>query len=126
MSSSTLLRLDRVSLSNFRCFTDCTIELHPELVVLVAENGRGKTAILDAVSIALGLFVDTIAGTHQVSGFNRNDVRLVHGQDDVMTPALPTTLIAEGFALGRPIRWSRVRISYTPRSRTSKKEAEGL
>ena len=126
MSSSALLRLDRLSLLNFRCFTDCTVELHPELVVLVAENGRGKTAILDAVKISLGLFVDTIAGTNQVPGFTRTDVRLVQEESGVMAPALPTQFLAEGFVIREPMRWSRARIGYVPRSRTTKKEAEGL
>ena len=51
------LRVDHLRLQNFRCFTECTLELHPDLTVLVAENGHGKTAILDGVAIALGLFV---------------------------------------------------------------------
>jgi predicted ATP-binding protein involved in virulence len=126
MSSSARLRVDRLSLSNFRCFSDCTIEFHPELVVLVAENGRGKTAILDAVRIALGFFVDTIAGTHQTPGFTRADVRLVQQENGVMAPALPTNFIAEGIVIGEAIRWSRARTGYVPRSRTSKKDAEGL
>lgn len=59
MTPATSLRLDRLFLRNFRCFAECTLELHEHLTVLVAENGRGKTAVLDAIGIALGLFVDT-------------------------------------------------------------------
>ena len=76
MTLPSTLRLDRLALRNFRCFADCLVELHPQLTVLVAENGRGKTAVLDAIGISLGLFVDTIAGTHQSHGFERSDVRL--------------------------------------------------
>ena len=126
MTSNNPLRVDRLSLLNFRCFTDCTIELHPELVVLVAENGRGKTAILDAVRIALGFFVDTLAGTNQIPGFTRTDIRLVQGENGVMAPALPTKFIAEGFVVGERMSWSRARTGYVPRSRTTKKEAENL
>ena len=63
MTATPLLRIDRLGLHNFRCFAECAIELHPQLTVLVAENGRGKTAILDGVGIALGTFVDGVAGT---------------------------------------------------------------
>jgi predicted ATP-binding protein involved in virulence len=42
----TLLRLDKLSLTNFRCFGRCEIDFHEHLTVLVAENGCGKTAVL--------------------------------------------------------------------------------
>ena len=60
MMPNTELRLDQLILHNFRCFSECTIDLHPKLTVLVAENGRGKSAILNAIGIAFGLFVDTV------------------------------------------------------------------
>ena len=44
----TALRLDKLSLTNFRCFAHCEVAFHPNLAVLVAENGSGKTAVLDA------------------------------------------------------------------------------
>ena len=49
-------------LKNFRCFDDFGIEFntgdgnHGGLTVLVARNGEGKTAILDAINIAWGLY----------------------------------------------------------------------
>ena len=126
MTLPAQLRIDHLSLHNFRCFADCAIELHPELVVLIAENGGGKTAILDAMRIALGLFVDTIASTHQSHGFDRTDVRLVHGESGLMDPALPTQFVADGFVVGHAIQWSRARNGYTLRSRTNTKDAESL
>lgn len=39
--------------NNFRCFEHLEIDLHPRLTVLVAENGGGKTAILDCIAIGL-------------------------------------------------------------------------
>src|SRR5215510_16589452 len=105
MTPNTTLRLDRLSLYNFRCFAEITIELHPQLTVLVAENGRGKTAVLDAIGIALGLFVGTLANARQMPGFERADVRLVYGDGGVMTPTLPTKFTANGEVFGRPIRW---------------------
>ena len=56
------MKIQRLHLKNFRCFEDFTIEFntgdenHGGLTVLVAKNGEGKTAILDAVNIALGMF----------------------------------------------------------------------
>ena len=52
------LRIDSLSVTNYRCFRrfDEPIRFEPELTVLVARNGEGKTAFLDAVKIALGIF----------------------------------------------------------------------
>jgi predicted ATP-binding protein involved in virulence len=44
-------------LQDFRCFEDLEMDFHEHLTVLVAPNGQGKTAILEAISIALGSFV---------------------------------------------------------------------
>lgn len=51
------LQLDQLELKNFRCFEKLTINFHPQLTVLVAENGAGKTSILDAISVAFGPYV---------------------------------------------------------------------
>jgi len=47
------MHLKSVILRNFRCFKELTLDLHPELTVLVAENGGGKTSILDGIAIGL-------------------------------------------------------------------------
>lgn len=48
--------LNSLRLTNFRRFTSLEIDFHPELTVIVAPNGQGKTTILDAATIALGTF----------------------------------------------------------------------
>jgi predicted ATP-binding protein involved in virulence len=117
-----IIRLDRLSLHNFRCFSECTIGFHPHLTVLVAQNGSGKTAILEAVGISLGLFVDTIADTRQTHGFDRSDVLLVYEQDGKMTPVLPTQFKASGESLGKPIEWKRSLNKWSRRIQTSTKD----
>lgn len=47
------MQLKKVTLNNFRCFEHLEVPLHPRLTVLVAENGGGKTSILDAIAIGL-------------------------------------------------------------------------
>lgn len=47
------MRLKKIILRNFRCFEKLDLDLHPRLTVLVAENGGGKTAILDGIAIGL-------------------------------------------------------------------------
>lgn len=126
MTAGIHLRIDRLHLQNFRCYADCTIGLHPELTVFVAENGSGKTAILDAVGIALGTFVDSISHTHQSHGFDRTDVRVVPDQEGVMASKLPTEFSAEGYVSDHKIHWSRALNGYGLKARTTTKDAEGL
>lgn len=47
------MRLKNIILRNFRCFKELSLALHPRLTVLVAENGGGKTSILDGIAIGL-------------------------------------------------------------------------
>jgi predicted ATP-binding protein involved in virulence len=127
MTLPTTLRLDRLELRNFRCFAQCSIDLHPELTVLVAENGRGKTAVLDAIGISLGLFVDTIAINGQTHGFERSDVRLAKNTDERMSPVLPVELKASGSADGARLSWGRaVNRLGKERVRTSNRDAQTL
>lgn len=44
--------LQRIELNNFRCFDRLTVDFDKQLTVLVARNGLGKTAVLDAVGTA--------------------------------------------------------------------------
>ncbi|XXY51162.1 AAA family ATPase [Sorangium sp. So ce269] len=126
MSSSGMLHLDRLSLRNFRCFAACELKLHRKLTVLVADNGRGKTAILDAIGIALGLFVDTVSGIRKYRGFDRKDVRHVPTAEGAMRTALPTEIEASGSVDGERIRWGRALLGDGARARTTTKDAEGL
>ncbi|HZF08318.1 MAG TPA: AAA family ATPase [Thermoanaerobaculia bacterium] len=41
---------DRLVLRNVRCFREATIELHPQLTVLLGENGAGKTTVIEALA----------------------------------------------------------------------------
>lgn len=126
MTLSSTVRLERLSLTNFRCFAQCDVQLHPKLTVLVAENGRGKTAILDAIGIALGLFVDTIAGTSQWHGFERSDVRIVRGADGVMRPHPPVSFTAHGSVDGQRLTWSRALHAANKRARSTTNDAKTL
>ena len=51
------MKLHSLDLKNFRCFAQLRVEFHPQLTVLVANNGQGKTAILDALRIGLWSFL---------------------------------------------------------------------
>lgn len=122
----TLLSISKLTLNNFRCFEQCSIELHPKLTVIVAENAQGKTALLDAISIAIDVFVTAIASGGKSHGFDRDSVHLSRKGGSKMEPSLPTEFYAEGFANGCKVKWSRSLTKYDVRGRSSKKDMKEL
>ncbi len=57
------LKINRVHLSNFRSYTDLSIDIHENLTVLVGENGSGKTTILDAIACSFSPFFSSFFGS---------------------------------------------------------------
>jgi predicted ATP-binding protein involved in virulence len=117
--------LRTVDLSNFRCFPEIRLEFHENLTVFVAPNGGGKSAVLDAVAVALRLFVDTLEGGTGSRGFGALDLRLQEGPGGLMEPVGPVRLSARARLLGEEIRWEREKASIRS-SRTTTAQAGEL
>jgi hypothetical protein len=113
------LRLEQLDITNFRCFGKCEVRLHPKLTVFVAENGRGKTALLDAISLALGPVVDELTGSDEWSGVGASDVRIVPDETGTMKPSGRLVLGARGVVDGERLDWGVRRVSSLRRGRTS-------
>lgn len=100
--------LERIELGNYRCFAHLAVPMHPELTVLIARNGSGKTSVMDAIAVAFGTFVGSfLAGTS--IGANQRDVRvrLTNPALREMEPQYPLNITAVGMVNGRRIEWSR-------------------
>ncbi|MBL8657369.1 MAG: AAA family ATPase [Altererythrobacter sp.] len=111
----TALRLDKLALTNFRCFAQCEVAFHPGLTVLVAENGSGKTAVLDAAAAALSVFVNALYPSENVRRIERGDVRLIPGEQNAMMPSLPTEYQATATVGGRAVTWGSAVRTYAKR-----------
>jgi predicted ATP-binding protein involved in virulence len=100
--------LERIELDNYRCFAHLAVPMHPELTVLIARNGSGKTSVMDAIAVAFGTFVGSfLAGTG--IGANQRDVRVLLTNPALreMEPQYPLTITATGTVNGYHIEWSR-------------------
>lgn len=71
--------LDRLTVSNYRRLAHLTIDFHPQLTVISARNGEGKTAILDAAATALGSYVQAF-DPGGLQDIQVTDARLVRGR----------------------------------------------
>lgn len=109
------MRLKKISLKNYRCFNEVTIDFEDHLTVIVAENGVGKTAILDAIAVALGPFVGGF-DTGISKGFKHADARLdirtglhikLEDANQRMESQYPISLDAVGIIDEQTECWSR-------------------
>jgi predicted ATP-binding protein involved in virulence len=80
-ATSGQFQLTALQLKNFRGFADLNLTLHERLTVLVAQNGAGKSTIIDACCLALRPFVSRF----DLSG----EAEAVLALDDIRMKALP-------------------------------------
>lgn len=79
------MRIKNISLQHFRNFQNYSIDFHDNLTVLVADNGAGKTALLDIISIAFGSYVGTFPLGKQ-KGFKAADASIVSNGNEPLYP----------------------------------------
>ena len=102
------MQIEKLKLKNFRCYDALEIDFDPKFTVIVGENGKGKTAIFDALAIGLEPFLRcfNIAGKHICA----KDVRRVpvYQKDgkhlEAMRSEYPVELTLEGEVHGKHIR----------------------
>ncbi len=93
------MRIEHIDLTNYRCFDSLSVALHPQMTVLVAPNGQGKTSFLDAIKVALWPFVagfDLGSTTNDVTSLQIDDVRREQVQSHEMDWRLPAEIKAVG------------------------------
>ncbi len=116
------MKLEALGLENFRRFKKLDISFHPELTVIAARNGQGKTAVLDAATIVLSPFVGAFdLGTSK--GIGHKDARYDHLKDSpVSEQVFPVRLEAMLSTLNEPVVRERKGI----KGRTTVKDATKL
>ena len=120
------LKIQKLTIENFRAFKTFECDFEPDMTVLAGLNGQGKTAVLDAIAVAFGPFASGFA-TGKDRGITDPDIHLAkhqqHGNADTpdaladsytMEHQLPVTIAAHAFASSSgdmPDNWARHRNS---------------
>ncbi len=118
------MKLDLLRLENFRCFDELELPLHEQMTVIVAENGQGKSTLLDAIRIVLWPYVSSFdlarnAFNDPGNAIAIDDVRLQRLSDGDMARQLPARVIMTGdFGPGQTRTWIRYRDSEAKASKT--------
>lgn len=103
------MNIQKISLQNFRCYHTFEATLHPQLTVFVGNNGAGKTALLDALAIALGTFTLQF-DKKQGIGISVSDARLCyHDMGEIIDTQgqFPVCIAAEGKLDDQSLSWTR-------------------
>ncbi|MBF0232780.1 MAG: AAA family ATPase [Desulfamplus sp.] len=121
------MKITQLELYNYRCYPKLHIDLNPDITVLLGRNGQGKSAVLDAITVALGPYLgvfDESVGNH----FSNHDARRVphkleNGRIDMETQ-YPVRVEAIGTICKEEIAWQRTKKS--SKGRTTIKESAPL
>lgn len=114
------MRIDKLRVKNFRGFANRefrfgrSIDAQPadgngSFHVAIGDNAQGKTALLEALSVAVGSFTNAIPDAGK-RNFWDSDVRIVlHQTDDAerIEEQLPVEVEAQGRAFGKDVTWTR-------------------
>ncbi|MCZ4693785.1 DUF2813 domain-containing protein [Ancylomarina euxinus] len=82
------MKINRITLKNFRSIENESFLFNPNLTVLIGENGAGKTTILDALAFAMGTFflgVDGIS-TYPISAADKRRVFVAPNSSEIQLP----------------------------------------
>ena len=110
---TNFMRVDRLTVLNFRNFVQETFEFHPQFTLLVGDNGAGKTAVLDALRVGVGAYLLGIPDIQAPSikrEFVRRETRRV-GELLTLEPVTPCAVSCEGRVHFLDLRWDRERSS---------------
>ena len=103
------MRIDRLTVCNFKNFEEETFEFHRQFTLLVGDNGAGKTAVLDALRVGVGAYLLGIPHARAPSikrEFVRRETRR-SGEFSTFEPITPCAVACEGRAHHLELGWNR-------------------
>jgi predicted ATP-binding protein involved in virulence len=100
-------RIDRLILHNYRLFDHLELAFPAQFTVLIGGNGRGKTSILDGLTVAIGAFLLGFDNIGQIQSIERDDVRRVARGPMSVEPQLPCSVEAWSGAGKQALHWWR-------------------
>lgn len=93
-------------LRNFRKFSELVVDFDPFVNVIVAENGGGKSALLDALYLCISPFLGLLGTTTALQSLRSTDVRQIPDPDGKMTSVSPCSLEVKINLISRLAIWT--------------------
>lgn len=104
------MRINKLHIENFRGYKNLDLSLHKGFNLIIGDNGSGKTAILEALNIAMGSFFLGIKNT-KTRHILHNDVHISSSEFSEEF-AWPVSVKAEGVFHNEPLIWKRELTSF--------------
>ena len=89
------MRIEKIHIQNFRGIEDLEFNLNQNFNLLIGENGSGKTAILEALTVGMGAFFLGIPGISS-RNIRDEDIRYFRTIEESVEFAEKTSIWVEG------------------------------
>jgi len=101
------MKINQLRLKNFRGFENISIDFQPHFNILIGDNGTGKTAVLESLSIAAASFFLGIDGINS-RDIQHDDIRVVNYENHI-EPQFPVQVECWAQMAGEKLAWLRER-----------------
>jgi predicted ATP-binding protein involved in virulence len=108
------MRIDRLHIENFKKFSSQDFDFHPHFTLLVGDNGSGKTSVLDALAVAMGIWLVRPPDSEVRNSRRKilpSEIRLIPSQEGdriQFREVTPATIRASGNIAGQDgIDWAQ-------------------
>lgn len=101
--------LKKLCLENFKCFEKLELEFHKKLTVVTGANDAGKTALLEAIAVAVSTMFIPMDGPKAIE-LNKTQAYLrpsAIGGTSSMCPQYPVKISAAAMIDGQEVHWER-------------------
>ncbi|HAY4504629.1 AAA family ATPase [Enterobacter hormaechei] len=108
------MKINTLSVKNFRCYRERAFQFHPNVNLIVGQNATGKTALLDAVSIAIASWILGFKKKNDKKSLEPTDATLSYLEKEgepQFVEAWPVVVAASGIVKGKNIDWERSKAS---------------
>lgn len=121
------MQISSLKLNNFMCFPEYSVELLSRFNLIVGDNGKGKTSILNGLSVGLGAAFLGFPEPAVSAGIHRDEVHrkfYTHGDTITAEPQFPCSVECAGEFAGERGTWVRQLTSLD--GRTTRKDSQWI
>lgn len=99
------MRIEEITLRNFRNFQEQTFQFPSLFTVVIGENGKGKSTLLQSLKVAAGTFLLGLKEAERIHILSE-DIRRVD-LNTRFAPQFPCEFMVKGDFYGQPVSWKR-------------------
>ncbi|MCH1926385.1 AAA family ATPase [Shewanella sp. C32] len=114
------MKLETLLVKNFRCYTEKSFRFNPHFNLIVGQNASGKTAVLDAASVAIATWLLGFKKKNDKKSLTPTDATLSYVEkegESQFIEAWPVLVSATGEIKGQFVGWERSKDSPTGNTR---------